>query len=84
MGKPTGFLETDRAPAPRRPIALRVHDWREVGDHEPEADARAKALEMRGESAAAGWPVRPEVPPSRAAACRARPGAGARRACGPG
>ncbi len=43
MGKSTGFLELGRAPAPRRPIALRVHDWREVGDHEPEADARAQA-----------------------------------------
>jgi glutamate synthase (NADPH/NADH) small chain len=43
MGKPTGFLEWDRAPAPRRPVALRLHDWREVGEHAPEAEARQQA-----------------------------------------
>ena len=30
MGKATGFLEWDRAAAHRRPIAERLHDWREV------------------------------------------------------
>ena len=40
MGKPTGFLEWPRAPAPRRPIALRLKDWREVDDHEPEDQLR--------------------------------------------
>ena len=43
MGKPTGFLEWPRAPAPRRPIALRVHDWQEVGAHDPEQDVRQQA-----------------------------------------
>ncbi|HVV82889.1 MAG TPA: glutamate synthase subunit beta [Kofleriaceae bacterium] len=43
MGKPTGFLEWDRAPAPRRPIALRVHDWAEVGAHDAEQDVRRQA-----------------------------------------
>jgi glutamate synthase (NADPH/NADH) small chain len=43
MGKVTGFLEWKRAEAPRRPIGLRLHDWREVGAHEPEAEAREQA-----------------------------------------
>src|SRR5437899_362469 len=30
MGKVTGFLEIQRQKAPSRPIAERVHDWREV------------------------------------------------------
>jgi glutamate synthase (NADPH/NADH) small chain len=30
MGKPTGFLETPRETAPRRPVAERLHDYREV------------------------------------------------------
>ena len=30
MGKPTGFIEWQRAAPHRRPVALRVHDWREV------------------------------------------------------
>ncbi len=40
MGKPTGFMEWPRAPAPRRPIALRLRDWREVEAHEPEDQLR--------------------------------------------
>lgn len=43
MGKPTGFLEWPRAAPPRRPVALRVHDWREVGAQEPEDVARHQA-----------------------------------------
>jgi glutamate synthase (NADPH/NADH) small chain len=34
MGKPTGFLEHDRAHPHRRPIAERLRDWHEV-EHEP-------------------------------------------------
>jgi len=30
MGKPTGFLEIQRKKAPSRPVAERLHDWREV------------------------------------------------------
>ena len=30
MGKPTGFLEIARKKHPARPVAERVHDWREV------------------------------------------------------
>jgi glutamate synthase (NADPH/NADH) small chain len=33
MGKPTGFLEWQRILPRRRPVAERVRDWREVGDH---------------------------------------------------
>ena len=43
MGKITGFLEHGRGETPRRPVALRVHDWREVGTHEPESEARTQA-----------------------------------------
>ncbi|MDB4955340.1 MAG: gltB, partial [Myxococcales bacterium] len=32
MGKPTGFLEWPRAAPHRRPVELRVLDWREVED----------------------------------------------------
>ncbi len=30
MGKPTGFIEIHRKKQPTRPVAERVHDWREV------------------------------------------------------
>jgi glutamate synthase (NADPH/NADH) small chain len=30
MGKPTGFIERSRVAAPRRPVAERLGDWREV------------------------------------------------------
>jgi glutamate synthase (NADPH/NADH) small chain len=30
MGKPTGFLEIARKKPPMRPVAERIHDWREV------------------------------------------------------
>jgi glutamate synthase (NADPH/NADH) small chain len=30
MGKPTGFLEVARQKQPSRPVAERIHDWREV------------------------------------------------------
>jgi glutamate synthase (NADPH/NADH) small chain len=43
MGKPTGFLEWPRHDALRRPIALRVLDWREVEGHQPEAELRQQA-----------------------------------------
>ena len=31
MGKPTGFIEWQRLVEPRRPVAERLRDWREVG-----------------------------------------------------
>ena len=30
MGKPTGFIEIKRKKHPTRPVAERLHDWREV------------------------------------------------------
>ena len=30
MGKPTGFIEWQRLLPGKRPVAERVHDWREV------------------------------------------------------
>ena len=30
MGKPTGFIELTRSKQPARPVAERLHDWREV------------------------------------------------------
>ncbi len=41
MGKPTGFLEWERAAPHRRPASLRVLDWREVDA--PDGDAREQA-----------------------------------------
>jgi glutamate synthase (NADPH) small chain len=35
VGKPTGFLESPRETAPRRPVAERLHDYREVYDPLP-------------------------------------------------
>jgi glutamate synthase (NADPH) small chain len=35
MGKPTGFLELDRAEPPRRPVEERLRDYREVEHHLP-------------------------------------------------
>lgn len=43
MGKPTGFLERDRALPPRRPVADRVGDFREVETRLPIVDARDQA-----------------------------------------
>jgi len=36
MGKPTGFFEYERVLPPRRPVAVRVRDWREVYEPFPE------------------------------------------------
>ena len=40
MGKVTGFLEFPRRLPARRPVALRVHDWREVYEAFPEESSR--------------------------------------------
>ncbi len=42
MGKPTGFLETPRRPAPLRPVAERLLDWHEVQENLSEEQARAQ------------------------------------------
>ncbi len=38
MGKPTGFLEFDRALPARRPVPVRLRDWREVYEPFPEEE----------------------------------------------
>jgi glutamate synthase (NADPH/NADH) small chain len=40
MAKPTGFIEFGRKLPQRRPVAVRLRDWREVYEPFPEADAR--------------------------------------------
>jgi hypothetical protein len=40
MAKPTGFLEFGRKLPPRRPVPVRLRDWREVYEPFPESDAR--------------------------------------------
>src|SRR5580692_3655951 len=40
MGKPTGFIELLRRLPGRRPIAVRIRDWREVYEPFPEESAR--------------------------------------------
>jgi glutamate synthase (NADPH/NADH) small chain len=40
MAKPTGFLEFDRRLPARRPVAVRLRDWREVYESFPEESAR--------------------------------------------
>jgi glutamate synthase (NADPH/NADH) small chain len=42
MGKITGFLEIERALPPRRPVAERLKDWRELEGKLSEADLRAQ------------------------------------------
>jgi len=39
MGKPTGFFEYDRVLPMRRPVPVRLRDWREVYEPFPEDDA---------------------------------------------
>ncbi len=39
MGKPTGFFEYDRLLPARRPVPVRLRDWREVYEPFPEDDA---------------------------------------------
>ena len=43
MGKPTGFIEIARKKAPTRPVAERLHDWREVYLPYPEASLKDQA-----------------------------------------
>jgi len=43
MGKATGFLEFPRRLPPRRPVPVRLRDWREVYEPFPEEDARDQA-----------------------------------------
>ena len=43
MGKPTGFIEIARKKMPARPVAERVHDWREVYLAYPEASLKDQA-----------------------------------------
>ncbi len=43
MGKPTGFIEWQRLNAPRRPIAERLRDWREVEGHASDEHAGQQA-----------------------------------------
>ena len=38
MGKPTGFFEFDRQLPPRRPVPVRLRDWREVYEPFPEEE----------------------------------------------
>ena len=43
MGKVTGFLEIQRKKWPTRPVAERIHDWREVYLPYPDADLKKQA-----------------------------------------
>ncbi len=43
MGKITGFLEYDRVLPKRRPVPVRLRDWREVYEPFPEDEARRQA-----------------------------------------
>ncbi len=43
MGKPTGFLDWERALPHRRPIAERINDWHEVEHEVPAAETRQQA-----------------------------------------
>ena len=42
MGKVTGFLEIARKKMPTRPVAERLHDWREVYLPYPGRDCRSR------------------------------------------
>ena len=43
MGDPTGFIKWGRSGPKRRPVALRVHDWREVYDEFPRKELETQA-----------------------------------------
>ena len=43
MGKPTGFLEWERALPHRRPVAERLHDWHEVEHDVPAVEIKQQA-----------------------------------------
>ena len=43
MGKPTGFLESERNLPRRRPVSVRLRDWREVYEPFSESEAREQA-----------------------------------------
>ena len=43
MGEPTGFIKWGRSGPQRRPVALRVHDWREVYEEFPRKQLETQA-----------------------------------------
>ena len=43
MGKPTGFLEWDRELPPRRPVPIRLRDWKEVYEEFDAAELQQQA-----------------------------------------
>jgi len=43
MGEPTGFIKWGRSGPKRRPVALRVHDWREVYEEFPRKELETQA-----------------------------------------
>jgi glutamate synthase (NADPH/NADH) small chain len=43
MGKPSGFLEWQRALPHRRPVAERINDWHEVEHDVPAAETTQQA-----------------------------------------
>ena len=42
MGKPTGFLETERETIPDRPPLERIKDWKEIHDHRSDEQVMAQ------------------------------------------
>jgi glutamate synthase (NADPH) small chain len=43
MGKITGFIEIQREMPARRPVQERLHDWREIYEHSPQAHIQQQA-----------------------------------------
>ncbi|HEY5856448.1 MAG TPA: glutamate synthase subunit beta [Aldersonia sp.] len=41
MAEPQGFLRVQKQEAPKRPVAARIHDWREIYAEQPPADRNA-------------------------------------------
>ncbi len=65
MGKPTGFMEYERETAPRRPVAERVNDWREVYLPLPEEKLRtqgARCMDCGVPFCHSGCPVNNLIP----------------------
>ena len=43
MGNPTGFMKTERETPTRRPVDVRIRDWKEVYEEQPFEDLQKQA-----------------------------------------
>jgi hypothetical protein len=48
MAEPQGFLRVHKQEAPKRPMAERIHDWREIYVDRPQAERNTEVAVLHG------------------------------------